>query len=172
MWWSFFPLKTWQYSTVCICILCLSIHTIISSVQSLSCIRVFVTPWTAAHQASLSITNSQSYSNSCPSSQWYYQTISSSVVHFSCLQSLPASESFPMSQLFASGGQSNQSIGVSASASVLPVNIQYWFHLGLTGFICSQSKGLSTVFSNITVQKNQCFGFLYSPTLKSIHDYW
>ena len=162
MWWSFFPLKTWQYSTVCICILCLSIHTIISSVQSLSCIRVFVTPWTAAHQASLSITNSQSYSNSCPSSQWYYQTISSSVVHFSCLQSLPASESFPMSQLFASGGQSNQSIGVSASASVLPMNIRDRLPLGWIGWISLQSKVPWRVFFNTTVQKHQFFGIQLS----------
>ena len=90
-------------------------------------------------------------SNSCPSSQWCHPTISSSVVPFSsCLQSFPASGSFPMSQFFASGGQST---GVSASASVLPVNIQDWFPLGLTGWISLQSKGLSRVFSNTTVQK-------------------
>ena len=90
-------------------------------------------------------------SNSCPSSWWCHPTISSSVVpFFSCLQSFPASESFPKSQFFASGGQS---IGVSASASVLPMNIQDWFPLGWTGWISLQSKGLSRVFSNTTVQK-------------------
>ena len=94
-------------------------------------------------------------SNSCPLSQWCHPTISFSIVPFpSCLQSFPASGSFPMSQFFASGGQS---IGVSASASVLPMNIQDWFPLGLTGWISLQSKGLSRVFSNTTVQKHQFF---------------
>ena len=98
----------------------------------------------------------RAYSNSCPSSQWCHSTISSSVFPFSsCLQSFPASGSFPMSQFFASGGQS---IGVSASASVLPMNIQGWFPLGLTGWISFQSKGLSRGFSNTTVQKHQFFG--------------
>ena len=87
--------------------------------------------------------------------------------------SQPASGSFPMSQFFASGGQS---IGVSASASVLPMNIQNWFPLGLTGLISLQSKGLSRVFSNTTVQKHQFFGysafFIVQPTFTSIHDYW
>ena len=95
-------------------------------------------------------------SNSCPSSQWYHPTISSSVVPFSsCLQSFPASGSFPMSQLFASG---DQSIGVSASASVLPMNIQDWFPLGWTGSISLQSKRLSRVFSSTTDKKHQFFG--------------
>ena len=95
-------------------------------------------------------------SNSCPSSQWYHLTISSSVIPFSsCLQSFPASGSFPMSQFFASGGQS---IGAWASTSVLPMNIQDWFPLGLTGLISLQSKGLSGFFSNTTVQKHQLFG--------------
>ena len=86
------------------------------------------------------------WSNSCPSSQWRHPTISSSVVLFSsCLQSFPASGSFPMSQFFASGGQS---IGISASALVLPMNIQDWCPLGLTGWISLQSKGLSRVFCN------------------------
>ena len=94
-------------------------------------------------------------SSSCPLSQWCHPAISSSVVPFSsCLQSFPASGSFPMSLFFASGGQS---IGMSASASVLPINIQYWFPLGLTGWISLQSKGLSRVFSNTTVQKRQFF---------------
>ena len=90
-------------------------------------------------------------SNSCPSS-WCHPTISSSVVPFSCSQSLSASGSFLMSQLFASGGQS-----IGASASVLPMNMQDWFPLGLTGLISLQSKGLSRVFSNTTVQKHQFF---------------
>ena len=93
------------------------------------------------------------------------------VVPFSCLQSFPASGSFQMSQFFTSGGQST---GLSASASVLPMNIQDWFPLGLTGWISLQSKGLSRVFSNTTVQKHQFFvlSFLYGSTLTSIHDYW
>ena len=96
------------------------------------------------------------YSNSCPLIWWCHPTISSSVVPFSsCLQSFPASGSFQMSQLFASGGQS---VGVSASASVLPMIIQDWFPLGWTGWIFLQSKGLSRVFSNTTVQKHQFFG--------------
>ena len=96
------------------------------------------------------------YSNSCPSSWWCHPVISSSVVPFSsCPQSLPASGSFPMSWLFAWGGES---IGVSASASVLPMNTQDWSPLGWTGWISLQSKGLSRVFSNITVQKHQFFG--------------
>ena len=98
----------------------------------------------------------RAYSNSCPLSQWCHLTISSSVSSFSsCLQSFPASCSFEVSQFFASGGQR---IGISTSASVLPMNIQDWFPLGLTGLISLQSKGLSRVFSNITVQKHQFFG--------------
>ena len=104
------------------------------SVQ-VSRIQLFATPWTAAHQALLS--------------QWRHPAISSSVIPFSsCPQYLPASGPFPMSQLFTRGGQS---IGVSASASVLPKNIQDWFPLGWTGWISLQSKGLSRVFSNTTV---------------------
>ena len=111
------------------------------------------------------------YSNSCPLSWWCHPTISSSVVPFSsCLQSFPASESFQMSQFFASGGQS---IGISASTSILPMNIQDWFPLGWTVWISLQSKGLSRVFSNTTVQKHQFFGVQLSlkSTLTSIHDY-
>ena len=92
------------------------------------------------------------YSNSCPVSQWCHLTISSSVGPSSCLQCFPTSGSFQMSQLFTSG---DQSIGVSASASVLPVSIWGWFLLGLTGLISFQSKGLSRVFSNLTDQKHQ-----------------
>ena len=110
-------------------------------------------------------------SNSCPLSRWYHPPISSPVIPFSsCLQSFPASGSFPMSQFFVSG---DQIIGASASASVLPMNIRGWFPLGWTGWISLQSKGLSRVFSNTTVQKHQFFGVqLYSPTLTSIHGYW
>ena len=95
------------------------------------------------------------YPNPCPLNQWCHPTVSSSVVPFSsCPQSFPASESFPMSQLFTWGGQST---GVSASKSLLPMNIQDWFPLGWTGWISLQSKGLSRVFSNTTVQKHQFF---------------
>ena len=96
------------------------------------------------------------YPNSCSLSQWCQPTISSSVIPFSsCPQSFPASGSFQISQLFASGGQS---IGVSASVSVLPMNTQDWSPLGWTGWISLQSKGLSKVFSNTTVQKHQFLG--------------
>ena len=95
-------------------------------------------------------------SNSCPLTQWCHPTISSSVIPFSsCPQSVPASGFFQMSQLFTSGGQS---IGVSASASVLPLNSQDWFPLGWTSWISLLSKGFSRVFSNTTVQKHQFFG--------------
>ena len=98
-------------------------------------------------------------SNSCPLSQWCHPTISSSVVPFSsCLQSFPASGSFPVSQFLASGGQS---FGASASASVLPKNSQDWLPLGLTGLISLQSKGLSRVFSNTIVPKHQFFGSVF-----------
>ena len=106
------------------------------------------------------------HSNSCPSSQWCHPAVSSSVVPFSsCPQSLPASGSYPMSQLFAWG---SQSIRVSALASVLPKNAQDWSPLEWTGWISLQSK---RVFSNTTVQKHQFFGFLHSLTLTSIHDH-
>ena len=114
----------------------------------------------------------RAYSNLCPLCWWYHPTISSTIVLFSSLlQSFPASWSFPMSQFFASGGQS---IGVSASVSVLPMNIQDWFPFRWTGWISLQSKGLSRVFSNTTVQKHQLLAssFLHSPTLRSIHYYW
>ena len=115
------------------------------------------------------------YPNSCPSSQWCHPAISSSAVpSSSCPQSLQASGSFQTSQLFAGGGQS---IGVSASVSVLAMNTQDWSPLGWTGWISLQSKGLSRVFSNNTVLmfKNINFlvlSFLHSPTVTSIHDYW
>ena len=142
-----------------------------SSAQSLSHVWLFATPWIAARQASLSITNSRSSPNSCPLSRWCHPAISSSAVPFSsCLQSFPASGSFQTSQFFASD---SQRIGVSASTSVLPMNIQDWFPLGCTGWISLQFKGLSRVFSNTTVQKHQFFGaqLLYSLTFTSQHDY-
>ena len=107
------------------------------------------------------------YSNSCPSSWWCHPAISSSVVPFSsCPQSLPASGSFPMSQLFSWGGQS---IGVLASASVLPMNTQDWSPLGWTGWISLKSKGLSRVFSNTTVQNHQLFGAQLSLIFMSVN---
>ena len=94
-------------------------------------------------------------SPSCPLNQWCHPTVLSTVIPFSCLQSFPPSGSFLMSQFFASGGQG---IGASASALVLPVNIQVWFPVVLTGWISLQFKGLSRVFSNTTVRKHQFFG--------------
>ena len=142
------------------------------SVQSLSHVQLFVTPWTAAHQASLSITSS--------SSLLKLMSIKS-VMPFNHLilccplllltSIFPRIGAFPMSQLFASGGQS---IGVSGSTSVLPMNTQDWSPLGWTSWISLQSKELSKVFSNTTVQKHQFFGTQSSlcPVLMSTHDYW
>ena len=114
-----------------------------SSVQLLSHVRLFATPWTAACQASCPSPTPRVHPNPCPSSWWHHPTILSSVMPF-CPQSFPTSGSFQMSQLFASGGQS---IGVSASTSVLPMNNQDWSPLGWTGCISLQPKGLSRVFS-------------------------
>ena len=111
-------------------------------------------------------------SNSCPTSQCCHPTIWYSIITFSsCLQSFPASGSFLINQFFVSGGQS---IGASASTSVLPLNIQGWFPLGLTDLISLQSKGLTRVFSNTTVLKHELFGAQISlqSTLTSMHDYW
>ena len=147
-------------------------NSIISSVQSLSRVQLFATPRTAARQASLSITNSRSLLKLMS----VELVIPSNLIL--CLpllllglQSFPASGSFQLSQFFASGGQS---IGVSASASVLPMNSQDWFPLGLTGLISLLPKGLSRVFSNTTIQNinSSVLSFLYSPTLTSILDYW
>ena len=146
-------------------------HAIQFPVQSLSCVQCFVTPWTAELQASLSFT--------IPQSLLKFMSIesvmpSNHLIHccplLLCPQSFPASGSSLVSQLFASGGQS---IGVSASVSVFPMNIQGWFPLGLIGLISLWSKGLSRVFSS-TIQKHQFFkaSLLYGPTLTSIHDYW
>ena len=130
-------------------------NTGVSLVQSFSPVQLFATPWTVAHQASYPSSTPKACSNSIPSSWWCYPTISSSVIPFSsCLQSFPASGSFPVSQFITSG---DQSIGASALASVLPMNIQDWFPLGLTGLISLQSKELSKVFSNMMVQKYQLF---------------
>ena len=143
-----------------------------SSVQLLSCVQLFATPWTAARQASLTITNSQSLLKLMSIELVMPSTISSSVVPYSsCLQSFPASGSFPMSQLFASGGQST---GVSASASVPPMNIQDWFPLGWTGWITlnileSQEYSPIPQFKSIN---SSVLSVLYSPTLTSIYDSW
>ena len=109
--------------------------------------------------------------NPCPLSWLYHPTISSSAALFFCFQSVPASGLFLMSQIFASDGQS---IGVSASATVLPINIQCRFPLGLTGLISLQAKGLSGVFSSTTIQRHQFFSskLFYGPTVTSINDYW
>ena len=128
----FFNILSWTYQT----------YTELVVVQSLSCVPVI-------HFLPVC-------SNSCPLSQWCHPAISSSVTRFSsCRQSLPASGSFPVSRLFTSGGQS---IGASASGPVLPMNIQHWFPLELTGLIFLLSKGLTRVFSNTTIQKHQFFG--------------
>ena len=142
------------------------------SVQSLSHVRCFVTPWTAACQASLSITNSQSLLKHLA-----IKSVMTSNHLILCPPLLlppsivPSIRSFQRSWLFASGGQST---GVLPSASVLPMNIQDWSPLGWTGWISLQSKGLSGVFSNTTDQKHHssALSFLYSPTLTSIHDCW
>ena len=111
--------------------------------QSLKHVQHFVTPWTAARQASLSFTISRTYSISHPLSRWCHPTILPSVITFSfCLQSFPASGSFPLCQMFASCGQS-----IGASGIVLPMSTQDWFPLGLTDLISLMSKGLSRVFS-------------------------
>ena len=144
---------------------------IFSSVQLLSYVRLCNAmdcsmPGLPIHHQLLEFTQ-----NLCPLNRWCHPTTSSSIIPFSsCLKSFPASGSFPMSQLFASG---SQSIGVAVSASALPMNIQDWFPLGWTGWISLQSKGLPRVISNTTVQSINflALGFLYSPTLTSIHDY-
>ena len=143
------------------------------SVQSFSCVWLFATPWTVARQTSLSITNSGVHPNPCPLSRWYHPTISSSVVPFSSRpQSFPASGSFPVSQLLAWGCQS---IGVSASTWVLPVNTQDWSPLGWTvvGSPCSprdsQESSPTPQFKSIN---SSVLSLLHSPTLTSIHYHW
>ena len=131
------------------------LYCVYQLVQLLSRFWLFATTWLQYARLPCPSPNAGACSNSCPSSRWWHPTISPSVDSFSsCLQSFPASGSFQMGLFFASGGQS---IGVSASASVLSMNIQDWFPLGWTDLIpCS--KGLSRVFSNTTVQKHQFFG--------------
>ena len=142
-----------------------------SSVQ-FSCVWLFATPWTAAARPPCPSPTPGACSNSCPLSWWGHSTISPSVVPFSsCLHSFPALGSFPRSQFFESGGQST---GVSASASVLPVNIQDWFTLvGQVGSPCSprdsQESSPTPQFKSIN---SLGLSFLYSPTLTSAHDYW
>ena len=148
------------------------INCIFNSVQSLSCVWLFATPWAAARQASLSINNSQRLLKLMPIE---LMMPSNHVILSRLLLLLPSifprSGSFQMSQFFASG---NQSIGASPSASVLLLNIRDWFPLQLTGLISLQSKGPSKVFSNTTIQSIHfpALSFLYSPTLTCIHDYW
>ena len=142
----------------------------VQSVQLLSPVRLFATPWTTASQANLSIINSQSLLKLMS-----IELVMPSNHLIFCLPLLllpsifPSIRGFSVSQYFASG---DQSFEVSTLASVLPMNIQDWFSLKLTGLISLQSKGLSGVFSHTTVQKNQFFsdGFLYSPTLTSIQE--
>ena len=146
-----------------------------SSVQSLSRVWLFETPWTHELQHTRLPCPSPTlrvHPNWCPVSRWCHPTITSSVVPFSShLQSCPASGAFEISQSFTSGGQR---IGVSASASVFPMNTQDWSPLGWTGWISLQPQGLSRVFSNNTVQNINfsVLSSLYSPTITSIHDYW
>ena len=133
----------------------LRVAQISQSVQSLSRVWIFAAPWTTAHRAFLFITHSQSLLKLMFIERVMPSNHPSSVVPFSSrLQSFSASGSFQMSQLFASGGQS---IGVSVSTSVLPMNIQVWFSLGWTGWTSLQSKGLSSIFSNTIVEKHQFF---------------
>jgi len=131
-------------------------NRIFSSVQLFSHVRLFATPWMQHTTPPCPSPTPRVHSDSHPWSQWCHPAISSSVIPFSsCPQSLPASESFPMSQLFAWGGHS---IGVSALASFLLKKSQGWSPSKRTGWISLQSKGLSRVFSNTTVQKHQFFG--------------
>ena len=151
----FFAVSKWLCYT-----LPLIIFTLLLLVFSHSFMLNCVTPWTTVHQAFLSFTIPRGCSNSFPLNQWYHPTILSSVVPFSfCFQPFPASGSFLKSQLLESGGQS---IGGSASTSVLPMNIQDWFPLRLTRLISLLSKGLSRVFSSTTVRKHQFFEALPS----------
>ena len=123
-------------------------------VQSLSFVQLFANPLWIMPGFPCPSPNPRACSNSCPSSQWCYWTISSSVVSFSCLQSFPASGSFLMSRLFATCGHN---IGALVSVSVLPMNIQDWFPLRLTSLMSLKSKGFSRVFSNTKVWKHQFF---------------
>ena len=147
-----------EWSTLLLIVLFFLFFTLFiqfSSVQSLSRVWHFATPWIEHASPPCPSPTPRVYPNSCPSSWWWYPAISSSVVPFSsCPQSLPASGFFPMSQLFARG---DQSVGVSASASFYPKKSQGWSPSEWTGWISLQSKELSRVFSNTTVQKHQFF---------------
>ena len=155
---------------------CSSVHEILhqfSSVQFSSVSRVWLFATHGLQHTRLSCLSPtpEVCSHSSPSSWWWHPTISSSVIpFFSCLQSFPASGSFPVSQFFTSGAQS---IGVSASTSVIPMNIQVWFPLGLTDLILqskdSQESSPTPQFKSIN---SSVLSLLYSPTLTSIHDYW
>ena len=141
--------------------LCWDLHSQGSRLLELAVViqllRCYLTlwPWTMACQSSLSFMSPGVCSNLCPLNWWCYSTTSSSVTPFSCLQSFPASGPFPMSWLFASGGQNT---GASASATILPINIQGWFSLGMIGLTSSQSKGLSRVFCSTTFWKHKFSG--------------
>ena len=143
------------------------------AVLSHSFVWPFVTPWTVAHQASISLLFPRVCSNSCSLSQCCHPSVSSSVTPFSCcLQSFPASGSFLINQSFVSGGQST---GASALASVLPMNIQHWFPLGWTGLIILAVQGtLKSLLQHHSSKASilWCSAFFYSPTLTSIHDHW
>ena len=156
-----FFLWKWTSFKVGVCVCCFyNFYIALSSVHSLNHRLTFCDPMEGARQDSLSITNSQSllklmsFESMMPSNHFILCDPFSS-----CLQSFPAYGSFPMSLLFKSGGQS---IAVSPSASVLPMNIHDWFPLGLTGWISLQSKGLSRVFSNTTAQKHKFFSTQFS----------
>ena len=141
------------------------------SIKAFLMVQLFVTPCSWHARLPCPSPTPEACSNSSPLSRWYHPTISSSVTPLSsCPQSFAASGFFPVSQLFASGGQS---IGTSALASVLSMNIQGWFTLGSTGFISLQSKGLSRVFSSTTIQSinSSVLSLLYGPALTSVHDY-
>ena len=140
-------------------------------VQSPSCVWLFVTPWTIAHQAPCSSPSPSVCPNSCSMHWWCPPAISSSDTHFSfCPQAFPASETFPMNHLFASD---DQNTGASALESVLPVDIQGWSSLRVNGLIALLSKWPSGVFSSTTIQRHQFFGFL-PPLWSSSHtgDHW
>ena len=161
--------NTWMY--ICCCRVWYFYKCWLAVVQSPSCVWFFVTPCTAARWPPCLSPSPGVCSDSCPLSQWCYPTISSSVVPFSCPQFFPASGSFPVSRLFASGGQS---IGASAPASVLPVNIQGWFPLGLIGLISLQSEGPWRIFSITIIESinSLVLSLHYGPCLTFVCDHW
>ena len=161
--------KLWLWSHICV-FSCIIFRFAV--IPSLSFVQLFVIPWTTAHQAPLSFTLPWSFLKLMSiESVIPFNHLTFVALFFSYLQSFPASGSFPMSQLFASGGHS---IGVSASTSVLPMNTQDWSPLGWTGLISLQSKELSRVFSTPQFKSinSSVLSLLYSPTLTYLHDYW